>query len=592
MEQMESDAVHARRWWTHAVLCLSLVIVVVGNTVLNVAIPTLVRELDASASDLQWIVDAYALTFAGLLLLCGALGDRFGRKRALDVGLCIFAAASLASAWAGSADLLIILRGIMGLGAALIMPATLAILTTVFPPHERAKAIAIWAGLAGAGASIGPLASGFLLEHFWWGSVFLVNLPVIALALAAGRILVPTSKDPVGTPLDPFGSLLSVLALGALLFGIIEAPAHGWGSAGTLTWVGTGVVLLVAFGLWELRSAHPMLDLRFFRNPTFSASCLSISVAFFAMFGLFFVLTQYLQMVLGYGTLEAAVRLLPMSFTMMVAAPLSARLARRYGARRIIGTGLASIATGLIVLSQVGPDAAYLHVVGSLVIMSAGMGISMAPSTTGIMASLPVGKAGVGSAVNDTTRELGGALGVAVLGSVSAAAYADAMRTGPVTAITEPFRSMARSSLGEAARVAADLPGGGQGLLDSARAAYTGAMSDALVIAAVLLAATAVLVTRYYGVDDRADVASGAARPAEGGVHGPLPQPAALALAAQGRDGRHGNGEAGAHLDAGGGRPAPAEGPAAVVTEHVARLDEQRLGGREVEAEGQGDLGG
>ncbi|MGH9005534.1 MAG: DHA2 family efflux MFS transporter permease subunit, partial [Acidimicrobiia bacterium] len=359
-----------------------------------------------------------------LLLTAGALGDRFGRKGALTAGLVIFGTASGVSAFATSADQLIALRAVMGFGAALIMPATLSILTNVFPPAERARAIAIWAGLAGAGAAFGPIASGFLLEHFWWGSVFLVNLPVVAAALIAGRRLVPQSKDAAQPPLDPVGAVLSMVGLGALLYGIIEGPNHGWTDPLTLAWGVGGIAILVVFGLWERRTRHPMLDLGFFRSPIFSSAAGAITLIFFAMFGTFFLFTQYLQLVLGYGTLEAGVRMLPMAFTMMVAAPSSARLVERFGARRVVTIGLSLVAVALLLLSTVAVDTPYWRLVLNLMVMAAGMGLSMAPSTTGIMASLPLGKAGVGSAVNDTTRELGGALGVAVLGSLLASQYA------------------------------------------------------------------------------------------------------------------------------------------------------------------------
>jgi MFS family permease len=251
---VEESYDHSKRWWTLVVLCLSLVIVVVGNTVLNVALPTLIRELHASNSALQWVVDAYGLVFAGLLLTAGAIGDRFGRKRALTAGLLIFGGASTAAAFAGTSGQLIALRAVMGIGAALIMPSTLSILTNVFPPQERAKAIAIWAGLAGAGAAVGPVASGFLLEHFWWGSVFLVNVPLVLAALIGGRVLVPNSQDPNAEQLDPVGAVLSMVGLGALLFGIIEGPSYGWASPSTLGPLLSGAAILILFGVWELRS--------------------------------------------------------------------------------------------------------------------------------------------------------------------------------------------------------------------------------------------------------------------------------------------------------------------------------------------------
>ena len=350
----DDDRVYDRRWWTLGVLCLSLIMVIVGNTVLNVALPTLVRELDATSTQLQWIVDVYGLVFAGLLLTGGALGDRFGRKGALTIGLVIFAGGSAMAAMADSAGQLIVTRGIMGVGAALVMPATLSILTTVFPPQERARAIAVWAGLAGAGAAIGPVAGGWLLEHFWWGSVFLVNLPLIAVALVGGRLLVPTSRDPRQPPLDVVGAGLSIVALASCLYAIIEAPNHGWTSIPTLEAAGVGLAFGVAFAAWELRARHPMLDLRFFRNRRFSAGSAAITLVFFAMFGTFFLLTQYLQLVLGYSALEAGLRTLPAPLMIMVTAPMSARFVERFGTRAVVATGLATVAAGLGMASTLG----------------------------------------------------------------------------------------------------------------------------------------------------------------------------------------------------------------------------------------------
>src|SRR5947209_592439 len=440
---------HSRRWWTLVVLCLSLVSVVVGNTVLNVAIPTLVRDLHASNSALQWVVDAYGLVFAGLLLTAGAIGDRFGRKGALTAGLLIFGGGSTAAAFCGSAGQLTAFRALMGIGAALIMPSTLSILTNVFPPHERARAIAIWAGLAGAGAAVGPVAGGFLLEHFWWGSVFLVNVPLVIAALVGGRLLVPNSHDPNADPLDLVGAGLSMAGLGAVLYGIIEGPVQGWTAPATIGPILSGVAVLLVFGVWELRTEYPMLDLRFFKNPTFSAATAAINMVFFAMFGTFFLLTQYLQLVLGYSALEAGVRMLPMAFMMMVAAPASARFVEKFGSRKVVSSGLLIVALGLLLLAQSDVATPYWHLVLAIVTMAAGMGLSMAPSTTGIMASMPLRKAGVGSAVNDTTRELGGALGVAVLGSLLASKFTTALPAS-VAALPGPARTAVRASLAAA----------------------------------------------------------------------------------------------------------------------------------------------
>ncbi|MBA3348961.1 MAG: DHA2 family efflux MFS transporter permease subunit, partial [Actinobacteria bacterium] len=365
---MDQEVIHRRRWWTLSVLCLSLVMIIVGNTVLNVALPTLVRELQATSTDLQWMVDAYALVFAGLLLTCGALGDRFGRKGALVAGLVIFGVASALSTLATTPGHLIVARAVMGAGAALVMPATLSILTNVFPPRERGRAIAIWAGLSGAGAAIGPIAGGWLLEHFWWGSVFLLNVPVVIAALLGGRWLVPTSRDPSEAPLDPVGATLSIVGLGALLYGIIEAPTHGWSSGTTIVAFIAASAVLFAFALWELKSDHPMLDLRYFRDRRFSTASGAITLVFFAMFGTFFLLTQYLQTVKGYSPFEAGLLTLPLALTLMLVAPQSARIVERFGVKRVVATGLSVVSLGLVILSTIGADSGYGILALSLVI--------------------------------------------------------------------------------------------------------------------------------------------------------------------------------------------------------------------------------
>jgi EmrB/QacA subfamily drug resistance transporter len=481
---------YERRYWILGVLCLSLVMVILGNTVLNVAIPTLVRELDASSTELQWMVDAYGLVFAGLLLTCGALGDRFGRKGALQTGLVIFGVASLVSTQASEPVHLIITRAVMGLGAALVMPATLSLLTNVFPPHERARAIAIWAGLAGAGAAIGPVAGGWLLDHFYWGSVFFLNLPVVALALVGGKVLVPTSKDPEQPPLDVHGALLSIAGLGSLLYAIIEAPNHGWTGGATLVGFALAIVFLGGFATWEHRSDHPMLDLRFFRDRRFSASSVSVLLVFFAMFGTFFLMTQYLQLVHDYTAFQAGLRTLPSALTMMVVAPSSARLVERFGARRVVTTGLATVGVGMLLMSTMGVHTPYSQFLGALLVLSVGMGMTMPPCTALIMSSLPLGKAGVGSAVNDTTRELGGALGVAVLGSVLASVYASHLHPFTST-LPGPLAATAESSLGAALRL--DVPG----LADAARQAFIDGLGAATLIGAGVALLGAVLAWRF-----------------------------------------------------------------------------------------------
>ena len=416
-------ATHARRWWTLTVLCSSLILIIVGNTVLNVAIPTMQRDLQASQTELQWIVDIYALVFAGLLLTAGALGDRFGRKGALQLGLVLFGVASLYGTMAEEPWELIVARAVMGVGSAFVMPGTLSILTNVFPPHERAKAIGIWAGLAGVGGAAGPITGGWLVEAFDWSAVFWVNVIVVVIAVIGGILLVPTSKDPDEAPLDPVGAVLSIAGLSALLYAIIEAPNHGWLDPITIAGFVVAAALLVLFGAWELRSRAPMLDLRLFRNARFSAASGSITVQFFVMFGMFFILTQYLQFVRGYTPLEAGLRTLPAPLAMMIFAPQSPRIVGRIGPRRSICFGMLGTATAMVLLSVQGLDTAYWTLAVTLFLNGVAMGLIMPPATTSIMSTLPLGKAGVGSAVNDTTREIGGALGVAVLGSVLASKF-------------------------------------------------------------------------------------------------------------------------------------------------------------------------
>jgi EmrB/QacA subfamily drug resistance transporter len=511
------QTVYDRRWKTLAVLCASLIIVIVGNTVLNVALPTLQLPpseggIGATNTDIQWIVDAYGLVFAGLLFTAAALGDRFGRKGALQAGLLIFGLGSLLGVFSTSSGTLIAARAIMGIGAAFVMPSTLSILANVFPARERAKAIAIWAGISGAGAAIGPVASGLLLDHFWYGSVFLVNLPIIALAIVAGYVLVPKSKDSTQTPLDPVGAVLSILGLGALVYAIIEGPHHGWLSVESAVWFGAAVVLLVAFGFWELRNRHPMLDLHLFQNPRFAVSSGGITLVFFAMFGSFFMLAQYFQGVHGWSPLSAALRLLPFSAVMMVVAPNTPKLVGRLGANRVGAIGLTSVAVGLIgtrVFFDV--DASYWVMLIVIVFLAAGMALTMTPMTTQLMASVPRDRAGMGSATNDTTRELGGALGVAVLGSLLAGKFAAGV--GPVVAgLPEAAQNEAEGGLGGVFGLVARglVPDGlTDRLLSTAKQAFVDGLGLATTVSAVVVLIAAVLVYKLLPSDRNSMEVSG-----------------------------------------------------------------------------------
>ena len=495
---MDEETILRRRWFTLGVLCLSLVMIVVGNTVLNVAIPTLSRELGATSTQLQWMVDSYALVFAGLLLTAGALGDRFGRKGALTIGLVIFGGASAVSAIANSPEQLIATRAVMGLGAALVMPATLSILTNVFPPHERARAIAIWAGFAGAGAAIGPIAGGWLLENYWWGSVFLLNVPIVIIAIVAGRFLVPTSRDPQHIAFDPIGAGLSIVGVGSLVYGFIQAPDFGWGDPVTLSAFAVAATFLILFVWWELRFDHPMLDLRYFEDKRFMSGTLAITFVFFALFGGFFLMTQYLQVVLGYSPLGAGLRTLPMAAGLMFFAPTGARLVEKFGAKRVVGSGLFVVAVGLVMLSRVGVDANYPYFALCLVVLSAGMGNTAAPSTASIMSAMPMRKAGVGSAVNDTSRELGGALGVAVLGSLAASHYSTALAAKIPADVPQRLVDIATSSVGAAVQFADRLGGAaGAALAAAARSAFVDAMQLAVLVGAVIAVVASGLVFRY-----------------------------------------------------------------------------------------------
>jgi EmrB/QacA subfamily drug resistance transporter len=494
----ESDA-DPRRWWILAVLVLSLVVIMTANSSLNLAIPSLVRETDASPSQLQWIVDTYALVFAGFVLTAGAIGDRFGRKGALLAGLAIFGTMSLLATTAGGATTLIALRAGQGVGAALIMPGTLSILTAVFPPHERTRAIALWAGFAASGASFGIVGTGWLLEHFWWGVVFFMNVPVIVAAFVLVAMLVPTSRDPRGVPLDTAGAALSIVGLGALLFGIIEGPERGWVDPLTIAGFAAAAAALAGFVAWERHADAPMLDLRFFANRGFTLGTATIALTFFAMFGLWFVFTQYLQSVRGYTPLGAGIRILPMPVAMMLAAPRSARLGQRFGPRAVIVTGLLAMAAALVLLASVDRDTSYWVIAASLVVLGAGMGNVGAPATGAVMASLPVARAGVGSAVNDTAREVGGALGIAVMGSLLAAGYRSGVGEAATAAgLDAPAADSVRESVGAAFHEAARLGGeAGPTLARAAGDSYIDAMGVALLVAAGALLAGAALVRRY-----------------------------------------------------------------------------------------------
>ncbi|MEY2403258.1 MAG: hypothetical protein QOD38_809 [Acidimicrobiaceae bacterium] len=493
----DAEALHARRWWTLGVLCLSLLIVFVGNSSLNVAIPTLSREFEASTAQLQWVVAAYSLVFAGLLFSAGAIGDRFGRKGALQLGLAGFLVAVVLASAATSMWQLVACRALMGACAAFIMPSTLSILVNVFPPEERAKAIAVWAGVTGGAGAIGPVASGWLLGHFWFGSVFLVNVPIILVALALGAFLVPKSKDPDEARLDLVGAGLSVVGISSLVYGLIQAPDKGWSSTETVAAFVVSFVVLALFVLWESRVDQPMLDMTYFRNPAFSTATAGMILVFLSMFGVMFLITQYFQLILGYSPLSAALRFLPMAPIMMIVAPLTPRIVARLGANRTVASGMALVSMGFVAFSFLGIHTSYLYVLLCVCLLVSGIALTMSPMTAAIMSAVPPRRAGAGSAMNDATRELGAALGVAVLGSVAASRYSAGISSA-IAHLSPADQAAARTSLGGALQTAARLPQDlSSRLVTDAEHAFISGVHFAALTGAVLAAGAALLVLRF-----------------------------------------------------------------------------------------------
>jgi EmrB/QacA subfamily drug resistance transporter len=480
-----------RRRAVLAVVCLALALVMGMAISLSVALPDLAQNIGATQAQLQWIVNAYAVVFAGLLLPAGALGDRHGRKGVLLAGLLVFGAASAGAVFVESPGALIALRTASGVGAAMIMPMTLSIVTSVFPPEERGGAVGVWAGVAGAGTFASLLVSGALLEFFSWSSIFALSVVLAALALAGTAALVPTSKDPEHAAIDPAGAVLSIAGISGVIFAIIEGPALGWASPEVVAAFVVGALALVAFVLWELRIKRPILDPRLFLVRPFSAGTLSITTSHVAIFGLFFVALQYLQQILGYSPLVSGFAVLPM-VAAFVLSPAAAHLSERVGPAPVIAGGLILAAAGLGVLATLGVGSSYWHVLGGFVLTGAGMALSAAPATNAIVASLPQGKQGVASAVNDLSRELGGVLGIAILGSVLNAGYryglADAARGVPGEMVARGQESLA-SALGVAEQLGNE---DGALLAEAAREAFVGGLSASLWAGAIVLVLSAV----------------------------------------------------------------------------------------------------
>ncbi len=443
-------------------LCMAAFVISLDTTIVNVALPSLVRQLDASVTDLQWVVDAYSLVFAALILAAGSLSDRLGRKGILMAGLGLFGAASLAGSAGSSVGQLVAARAVMGLGAALIFPATLSIISNIFTRRaERARAIGLWGATTGVGIALGPIMGGWLLERFWWGSVFLFMAPVAAGIALLVSIVVPPSRDPTAPPVDWAGLVMSAAGMGALIFTIIEAPDAGWGSGRTIAGFAAGVAILAGFLAVERRRRHPMLDVSLFRNLRFVAASGAVTVAFFALSGFIFLVTQYFQFLKAYSPLATGVRLLPVAASVAISSVVGTRLAVRVGNKLVVTSGLILLSSAFLWISTTSAASGYLEIAAQMLVLGTGMGLTSAPATEAIMGVVSKEKAGVGSAVNDATRLLGGTLGVAVIGSVAASLYAARLGSTLPRGLPPATAEAAKGSVGGAIIAAQRAAGAG-----------------------------------------------------------------------------------------------------------------------------------
>ncbi len=485
------------RWWTLGVMSISVLIVMIDSSILNVAIPTLQREFDATASQLQWIVTAYILVFAGLLLLMGGFGDRYGRAHLLRGGVLVFSIASLFATLANSVEQLIACRAFMGVGGAMLLPATLSIVTNTFDEDERPKAIALWTAFASIGIAVGPISGGLLLEHFYWGSIFFVNVPIGVFIIIVSFFLVPNSYDSQTRPVDIPGGLLSAGAVTSLIYGIIEGPDRGWTSGLVMGMLAIFLVLGTAFVFHETRTSHPLLDFQFFRRRRFSVGVVTVSLGALAMSGLLFGMTQYLQFVKDYSPLEAGIRFLPMAVGLMIGASRSEVLARRFGTKRVVSGGMALLAVslGLIMLWQADSDFWFIGLVLSLI--GVGLGATAAPATEAIMGAIPKDRVGVGSATNTVIRLVSASLGIAIMGSMMYSIYA-AKVNNAVAGLSVELADTAKNSIGAAVHIAASLPEEtGIALETASKNAFTDALGLVALMGAVIAAFAVGMVLRF-----------------------------------------------------------------------------------------------
>ncbi|MEV6342695.1 MFS transporter [Actinoplanes sp. NPDC051851] len=523
---------HPRRWAILGVLVISLLVVVLDNTVLNVAMRIIAdpqHGLGATQSELEWAINSYTLVFAGMLFTAGILADRLGRRISLIVGLTLFGAASLFSAYAGTPDQLIAARAVMGLGAAAVMPSTLSIIANVFDPKERGRAIGVWAGAVGLAVALGPILGGFLLEHFWWGSVFLINVPIVVVGVTLVAVLVPESRDPKPGRIDVLGVLLSIIGLTLLTYGVIKGGEDGFGS--TLAWapLATGVLVLIGFVLYQQRIEFPSLDVRLFANRSFSASTGMIGLVFFAAMGSMFFGAFYLQLVRGYGPLASGALFVPFALGQMIFAPISSTMVKRFGPKAVSTVGLLLVALGLAAWLPIGADTPIAVVAVAFLLMGIGMANVMPPATETIMSALPREKAGVGSAVSNTIRQLGGALGVAVLGAILSSAYRSNLGSA-TDGLPTAAADAARESITGAYAVAEQAGAAAPGLIDGANDAFIAAMHWSA-LGSVIFALLGALVAALFLPGKRPAEAAPAAASVEENVEKGLAEEQGVALA-------------------------------------------------------------
>jgi EmrB/QacA subfamily drug resistance transporter len=486
----------AQRWWMLGVTCLSVVVVGLDLTVLNIALPAISAALHVGTSDLQWIVDAYSLAFVAVMLPAGVIGDLVGRKRLLLAGLAVFLAASVWCALSVSAGELIAARALMGLGAAIVFPLSLAVVSAAFSDAERPKAIGILTAAVAIGLPLGPVLGGLLLQHFSWNSVFWINVPAVCLTLAGGAVLLPESRNPAAPPLDAWGALLSAAAVTCLVWGVIGGPEHGWTAPSTWVMLTASAVLFAAFLVREHRAAHPLIDPALFRDRRFTwgtAATVAVSVA---LFGIMFVVPQYLQSVLGDDPVSAGLRLLPMMAGLLIAGGGAGAITRAAGTKLTVAAGLALLTTGLAVLSQIHLATGYAVVAAGLALCGLGTGAAIAAAMDAVMAAAGGDEAGAGASVNSTLRQVGGAIAVAVLGGVLSASYGRDLQPA-LGALPADDAARARASITQAAQLASRMPTGGSALRTAAGTAFLHGMSIVMIICAAVTGLAILASLRY-----------------------------------------------------------------------------------------------